>query len=149
MHLVFKNKKFSAFSDALGKKNGVLVMAVLFSTSQTKTFPQLDFLIDNLPKIKEAESNFETSIEKLSDLLPKIVTFPNAFTYTGSLTTPPCSQQVTWVVFTTLNEIGKHQIQLLRTSIQDDQGKLLTYNFRKLQPLNGRKLGTANVNFKS
>lgn len=145
MHLVHRNRKFKKFADALGKKNGVLVMAVLFSISSSKSFSELDFVIDNLSKIKEAKSKTETSIESVAALLPRVDSFPNAYVYTGSLTTPPCSEGVTWIVFTTLKEIGKHQIQLLRSSLLDDQGKPLTYNFRDLQPLHGRQLGFANV----
>jgi len=54
----------------------------------------------------------------------------NYFTYMGSLTTPPCSENVTWVVMTHPMTVSQEQI--------DAFAKLYPSNERPVQPLDGR-----------
>ena len=58
--------------------------------------------------------------------------FSNAYRYDGSLTTPPCSEDVKWIVLTTPIEISEAQIAAFKAIIHD--------NNRPVQPLNGREL---------
>ncbi|CAF0865734.1 unnamed protein product [Rotaria sordida] len=53
------------------------------------------------------------------------------YRYTGSLTTPPCDETVTWTVFQTPIELSDDELELFRTYI-------LSENSRSPQPLNGR-----------
>jgi carbonic anhydrase len=52
------------------------------------------------------------------------------YKYTGSLTTPPCSDGVTWRIMTEPVEISREQIQAFKTHYQ--------MNARPIQPLNNR-----------
>ena len=52
------------------------------------------------------------------------------FTYAGSLTTPPCTEGVTWFVLKTPVEISAEQIQAF--------ADLFPHDVRPVQPLNGR-----------
>ena len=52
--------------------------------------------------------------------------------YDGSLTTPPCSEGVTWIVLKTPIQMSEAQIAAFKAIIHD--------NNRPVQPLNGRKL---------
>jgi carbonic anhydrase len=54
------------------------------------------------------------------------------YTYPGSLTTPPCSETVTWVVLDVSARMSLVQYEAFRS--------ILGNNFRPLQPLNGRKV---------
>ena len=56
-------------------------------------------------------------------------------TYSGSLTTPPCSEGVTWLLLNDPIEISKKQI--------DAFSKIIEANNRPVQPLNGRSLEAA------
>ena len=58
--------------------------------------------------------------------------FPNTYRYNGSLTTPPCSEGVKWIVLTTPVEISESQIAAFKAIIHG--------NNRPVQPLNGREL---------
>ena len=58
--------------------------------------------------------------------------FSSAYRYEGSLTTPPCSEGVQWIVLTTPIEMSEAQIAAFKAIIHD--------NNRPVQPLNGRKL---------
>lgn len=54
------------------------------------------------------------------------------FYYSGSLTTPPCSEVVSWYVLKNPVEASKEQIEKF--------SKILDNNYRPIQPLNGRKI---------
>jgi carbonic anhydrase len=58
--------------------------------------------------------------------------FQTSYRYEGSLTTPPCSESVKWIVLTTPIEMSEAQIAAFKAIIHD--------NNRPVQPLNGRKL---------
>ena len=58
--------------------------------------------------------------------------FRNYYRYDGSLTTPPCSEGVKWIVLTTPIEMSESQIAAFKVIFHD--------NNRPIQPLNGRKL---------
>ena len=58
--------------------------------------------------------------------------FLHAYRYEGSLTTPPCSERVQWIVLTTPIEMSEAQIAAFKAIIHN--------NNRPVQPLNGRKL---------
>lgn len=58
--------------------------------------------------------------------------FPSTYRYNGSLTTPPCSEGVKWIVLTTPVEMSESQIAAFKAIIHD--------NNRPVQPLNGREL---------
>jgi len=58
------------------------------------------------------------------------------YAFTGSLTTPPCSESVAWQVLKTPVELSKNQIASFK--------KIFAMNARPVQPLNGRKVQEAN-----
>ncbi len=59
-------------------------------------------------------------------------TVSDYYRYDGSLTTPPCSEEVQWIVLTTPVEMSEAQIAAFKAIIHN--------NNRPVQPLNGRKL---------
>lgn len=80
----------------------------------------------NFPLVKEVEVTSQDLIS-LSDLMPLDQKY---YTYVGSLTTPPCSQGLKWLVM-------KNKIQA--SSAQIDAFKAIyKNNARPLQPLNSR-----------
>ena len=68
--------------------------------------------------------------DHVEDVAPSL--FGNYYLYDGSLTTPPCSESVKWIVLTTPIEMSETQIAAFKAIIHD--------NNRPIQPLNGRKL---------
>jgi carbonic anhydrase len=66
----------------------------------------------------------------LSKLAP---TDPKAYRYNGSLTTPPCTGGITWIVFVTPITLGADQVQALLATTQQPSN-------RPVQPLNGRRI---------
>jgi carbonic anhydrase len=63
------------------------------------------------------------------DLLPPVHA---SYRYDGSLTTPPCTEGVKWLVLATPVQLSEAQLSALK--------KVLMTNHRPVQPLNGRSL---------
>lgn len=82
----------------------------------------------HLPTEPGAAQTFAAEIDAAT-LLPADHT---SFRYAGSLTTPPCSEGVSWLVMTEAEEISPEQLSQF-TAIYDG-------NNRPVQPLNGREI---------
>jgi carbonic anhydrase len=103
----------------------VAVVAVLFSKSTANAL--VDQLWKNLPAEKEKESIVDNVQINVADLLPSDHGY---YTYTGSLTTPPCSENVTWFVLKSASSLSASEIKQF--------GKIYPLNARPVQPLNDR-----------
>jgi carbonic anhydrase len=93
----------------------------------------LDPFINNLPAEKSDVKNAGIKINAM-DFLPRIQT---TYRYGGSLTTPPCSEGVSWLVMTTPVELSSAQLSKLES--------LFERNNRPVQPLNDRSLSEDNT----
>lgn len=78
----------------------------------------------------------------LKSLLPSDI--DTYYTYRGSLTTPPCSEAVTWIIFTNPIPISFKQLNKFRSLSNGED--ILGDNFRKLQDLGKRKLYLRKLN---
>ncbi|XP_010470127.1 PREDICTED: alpha carbonic anhydrase 2-like isoform X1 [Camelina sativa] len=58
----------------------------------------------------------------------------NYYRYIGSLTTPPCTQNITWTILKKIRTVSKSQVNLLRVAVHDDSNS----NARPVQPANKR-----------
>jgi carbonic anhydrase len=85
----------------------------------------------NLPVVKGVENHLEHVKVDVDALLPKART---TYRYDGSLTTPPCSEGVKWLVMTTPIALSKRQIGAFTA--------LFHGNNRPVQQLNGRSILT-------
>ncbi|XP_048136727.1 alpha carbonic anhydrase 7-like [Rhodamnia argentea] len=56
------------------------------------------------------------------------------YRYEGSLTVPPCTENVTWTVVQEVRTVSREQVKLLREAVRDDS----EFNARPLQPTNRR-----------
>ena len=90
----------------------------------------LNTLIQKMPKTDTTEPLIvDGAFFSPQTLLPADLSY---YTYTGSLTTPPCSENVDWYVLKSYVELGKDQLEAFK--------KLLGNNARTAQPLNTRKI---------
>jgi carbonic anhydrase len=107
-------------------QNGRLaVVAVLLQKG--KDNPLVHELWNDLPKEKEKEEKLDGVQIDVAGLLPADRGY---YTYQGSLTTPPCSEIVTWFVL-------KHPMAISAEEIQQFS-KLYRHDARPTQPLYGR-----------
>ncbi|XP_015952438.1 alpha carbonic anhydrase 7-like [Arachis duranensis] len=58
------------------------------------------------------------------------------YRYMGSLTTPPCTENVTWTILKQVRKVRGDQIKLLQNAVADDSNG----NARPIQPTNNRKV---------
>ncbi|MDI9356407.1 MAG: carbonic anhydrase family protein [Chitinophagaceae bacterium] len=89
--------------------------------------PFIKRIFDYIPAIRNEHTTVPISIN-ISDIIPSNT---NYYTYTGSLTTPPCTQGIQWIIFKETMEASTQQINTLQ--------KLFPHgNARPLQLLNNR-----------
>jgi carbonic anhydrase len=108
------------------------VVAVLFEARQ-QSHPFLRALWPYLPLETGRESVPKDVVIDANALLPEVRTY---FTYIGSLTTPPCSEGVLWLVLKTPVEVAPEQVAVF--------SKLYSMNARPLQPAHGRLIKESN-----
>jgi len=89
----------------------------------------IDTIWKNLPKEKEKQVEVPNTTVDASGLLPKDHGY---YTFEGSLTTPPCSEDVRWLVLKAPLRIADAEIA--------DFGKIYPMNARPTQPTNGRSI---------
>ncbi len=105
-------------ADASGQN---LVLSVMFDIDEEN-----QVLADSFNNVGE-ETTFNPS-----DLLPQVTSY---YTFTGSLTTPPCSEGVTWIVFDQVLTLSGEQLAAFVNNysnnnrpIQDLNSRTITYN---------------------
>lgn len=96
----------------------LLVVAVLFNEGKNSQ-KLVQKTLDSVGKSIEINP---------ADLLPKNT--DNYYHFMGSLTTPPCSENVKWYVMKEAQSVTKEQVAAMR--------KYYAKNYRPVQPLNGR-----------
>uniref|UniRef100_A0A8C8XNA4 Carbonic anhydrase n=1 Tax=Panthera leo TaxID=9689 RepID=A0A8C8XNA4_PANLE len=137
LHLVHWNAvKFENFEDAALEENGLAVIGVFLKLG--KHHKELQKLVDTLPSIKHKDTLVEFGSFDPSCLMPAC---PDYWTYSGSLTTPPLSESVTWIIKKQPVEIDHDQLEQFRTLLFTSEGekeKRMVDNFRPLQPLMNR-----------
>jgi carbonic anhydrase len=101
------------------------VVAVLMEVGPSPN-PLLQTLWNNLPLEKNAESRLPETAE-LTQLLPASADY---YAYMGSLTTPPCTEDVLWLVLRQPLQISEDQLRVF--------ARLYPRNIRPIQRLNER-----------
>ncbi|XP_059523100.1 carbonic anhydrase 5A, mitochondrial isoform X2 [Myotis daubentonii] len=100
----------------------------------------LQTLVDVLPEIKHKDARVALGPFQPSCLLP---TCRDYWTYPGSLTTPPLTESVTWIIQKKPIEVAANQLAAFRTLLftaLGEEEKTMVNNYRPLQPLMNRKL---------
>lgn len=142
MQIFFYNPDdFDSFQTAISENRIIGAMAIFFQVSPRDN-SALDPIIHGLKGVVHHEK--ETFLDPfiLRDLLP--ASLGSYYRYTGSLTTPPCSEIVEWIVFRRPVPISYHQLEAfysIFTTEQQDHVKSVEYlrnNFRPQQGLNNR-----------
>jgi carbonic anhydrase len=108
------------------------VLGVFIEPGQAN--PEFDKLTQAVSKVlpHDAVNHVATSVDsdKFLDIKKLLPTNTKLFNYTGSLTTPPCTAGVNWLLFSTPITLGENQIAPF--------AKRYDNNARPIQPTNGR-----------
>ena len=105
--------------------NEITVLGILGMEGEESQL--FEFLESFLP-LENGEEKIINQRLDLTDLFPDVTDF---YSYDGSLTTPPCTENVKWVVF-------KNPIVLSLDEVLKLKNNMPINNYRNEQPLNGR-----------
>jgi carbonic anhydrase len=103
------------------------VVAVLFTLGSAN--PLIDTLWKNIPREKETPHHIDSISIQVRDLLPKDRSY---YTFLGSLTTPPCTEGVSWYVLKGHTTVSPQQVATFAS--------IYPKNARPIQPSNGREI---------
>jgi carbonic anhydrase len=117
IHMVHKNKE------------GKFAVVAIMAREDVKDSPTFQFLEKHLPS-KVNDTITVNDDFNINNVLPQNRTY---YTYTGSLTTPPCTEGVQWYIF-------KNQLPVSIKMIENLRKLMPLNNFRNVQQLNGRKI---------
>ena len=127
----FVHEKIGGTNASAGDALAVLaVRGKVSSQSITGIFAALD-----ASQITEVDAKINVEDIIMSDLFPKNRAY---YYYEGSLTTPDCDEIVQWFVFKNTIRVPQAYLEDLRNIEMDEDGNLLTFNFRDTQSLNNR-----------
>ena len=96
--------------------------------------PMFDPIVQNLPAGPGDEVHVEGVAVDLADMLPETA---DCYSYSGSLTTPPCSEGVSWFVAMDPIEMSAEQIEAFTCRLRQ--------NNRPPQPLNDRVVSRVEI----
>lgn len=130
MHLVHFNTRYRTKEEASSQPDGILVLGVLFHEDTVEN-PTLDPIVDQLEYVRRTDSSAPARKSfTLKSLLPPDTDI--FYMYRGSLTTPPCSESVIWIIIAEVQKVGYAQLgEFQKISRFSDRT-------RDLQPLNQR-----------
>jgi len=107
------------------REGGLAVIAVLFRHGERHSL--LAKLWGQLPIAMGPERMVQGQSVDASELLPAERGY---YRYSGSLTTPPCTEGVTWLVMKAVQQLSADQLQIFP----------FKHDARSIQPLNGRTI---------
>lgn len=138
MHILHRNSKYDTLDQARERSDGLAVAAVVFQAEERNfDYPGLSSLIEILDSVKDFNTTTEIENFFILDNLVAGLNSDSYFTYEGSLTTPPCSQSVTWIVFADILQMSHSQMSKFH-NMRDEQNAVLENNYRSLQAKGSR-----------
>ncbi|XP_025830337.1 carbonic anhydrase 15-like [Agrilus planipennis] len=140
MHMVHRNKNYPTMEEAMKHADGLTVLAFFYKLHEDNN-KQLDQLVKHLPSVYVPHANITlTETFALTSLIPSRENMRRYYIYKGSLTTPPCSEAVTWIVFPSAMPVSEVQLNKFRSMFGHDSHTKLTNNFRHVQKTGRRKV---------
>ncbi|GCC30664.1 carbonic anhydrase 5A, mitochondrial isoform X1 [Chiloscyllium punctatum] len=134
LHLVHWNPvKCNNSDEAILSEDGLAVIGVFLKLG--KRHDRLQKLVDALPAVKHKDAAIEFLNFDPACMIPSCSDY---WTYPGSLTSPPQTECVTWVIMKDPIEISPEQLATFRSLFYTSTGekqKNMVDNYRPVQPL--------------
>ena len=123
-------------SSLVGTNAKLAVIAVMYELRK-ECNPDLDEFWSQLP-MAPGDAPFDSPVDIGSWLGSRMLS-GGYYHWKGSLTTPPCTEGVTWLLLRNRSHVCSRQLERLRTSLGSMQHGV-DVNNRVVQPLNGRRI---------
>lgn len=137
LQVLHLKRGFETPSDAIlaKDKHGIAIVSFFFEITNADN-PYLDHIVTNLWRVSEPGTQLYIPPFPLEWIFSSFQY--NYYTYRGSLTQPPCSEIVTWIVQPEPIAVSSSQVAEFR-KIRSHDGPILT-NCRPVQKLNDREI---------
>jgi carbonic anhydrase len=145
----WNSSNYANCGEAAGHPDGLAVLGILLKVGAMN--PEFQKIVDLIPNIPHCGE--KAALRKTIDptkMLPKTFSY---WTYPGSLTTPPCTESVTWILFKEPVEVSEDQLAAFRRMRYYKRGKerpsdefdgLIINNYRPPLPLGNREVTEYN-----
>ena len=135
-HLVHLKRGLS-FDKAIEQPDGLAVIAVFFAKTDNDSRSALLPMEEALDYTVALNAVANVTMFRTDYLLPASTDV--FYRYSGSLTTPSCSEAVIWTLLTEPLFVSREQLEMFRRH-NDTRGHEMRGNRRPVMPLNGRKV---------
>lgn len=141
IQLTFFDENFGTFQKALKHKKKVVIFSILLKKGgKNRQIARLDEAIQNIREEGKQEKEVEVSIKKM---IPQLRANAKFYTYElGSLTIPPCSPNIRWIILKEPLSISGEQLSTLKM-LESEHGQTsgqMCNNYRPIQETQGRQI---------
>ncbi|XP_063779844.1 carbonic anhydrase-related protein isoform X2 [Pseudophryne corroboree] len=149
LHLIHWNSTlYRNIEEAVGQVHGIAIIALFVQIG--KEHAALKAITDILEDIQYKGKSKTVPCFNPNTLLPDPL-LRDYWVYEGSLTMPPCSEGVTWILFrypltvsqTQIEEFRRLRMHVKGADLDDESDGILADNFRPTQPLSDRIIRAA------
>ncbi|XP_061401525.1 putative carbonic anhydrase 3, partial [Musca vetustissima] len=139
LHIVHKNVKYPTIAQAAAYPDGLAVLGIMLNIARRvyRVYPGLNDMMNRVPNVARYQSTTPVGTQMSLSMLLGDINTNQYYTYEGSLTTPDCSEAVTWTVFPQPLYVPAEQMQKF-WSTRDNTGAPLINNYRPVQSNNNR-----------
>ncbi|XP_054296693.1 carbonic anhydrase 6 isoform X4 [Pongo pygmaeus] len=136
IHVVHYNSKYKSYDIAQDAPDGLAVLAAFVEVKNYPENPYYSNFISHLANIKYPGQTTTLTGLDTQDMLPR--NLQHYYSYHGSLTTPPCTENVHWFLLADFVKLSRTQVWKLENSLLDHRNKTIHNDYRRTQPLNHR-----------
>ncbi|XP_063223491.1 carbonic anhydrase-like [Bacillus rossius redtenbacheri] len=144
-HVVHFKQEYGNVTNAYSYPDGIAVVAFFLEVDSWIPNLQLSRLVEAVMQVEQLDSTATLPLRDATKWFHHDATESEYYTYQGSLTTPPCYQVATWIIYPSVISMAERQVAVFRR-LRSTTGSRLTSNYRPIQPLNGREVEFAEGN---
>ncbi|BFZ08290.1 hypothetical protein BsWGS_11328 [Bradybaena similaris] len=114
IHMVHYKASYGSVANAVQHEDGLVVIAIMLESTQLgrKVNPEMVKIIRRMSNLEGIGREFQLPIQvNVAKLFP---TSTNFYTYHGSLTSPPCSESVRWIILREPIHVTSLEMAILR-----------------------------------
>lgn len=111
MHLIHRNKKYKTIDEATQYHDGLCVIAFFYQLTDVDGV-EIEPIVSHLNLVRTVDQKILLNTTFTLASLLGAVNVERFYMYKGSLTTPPCSEAVKWVIFPNALPVSASQVNL-------------------------------------